>query len=86
MFLILVEKSIRKKLFNVLRKHGYYVNIHYIPIHLQPYYKKLGFKKGMFPMAEKYYNQTLSIPIFPDFKKKDQINLIKIIKKTVKNY
>ena len=37
-------------------------------------------------MAEKYYNQTLSIPIFPDFKKKDQINLIKIIKKTVKNY
>ena len=86
LFLILVEKSIRKKLFNVLRKHGYYVNIHYIPIHLQPYYKKLGFKKGMFPMAEKYYNQTLSIPIFPDFKKKDQINLIKIIKKTVKNY
>jgi dTDP-4-amino-4,6-dideoxygalactose transaminase len=68
-----------------MRKNGYNVNIHYIPIHLQPYYKKLGFKKGMYPVAEKYYNETLSIPIFPDLKKKEQINIIKLIKNSFKN-
>ena len=68
-----------------MRKNGYYVNIHYIPIHLQPYYKRLGFKKGMYPLAEKYYNETLSIPIYPDLTKKNQLKIINLIKKTLKN-
>lgn len=85
LFIIRVNKSLRKELFNKMRKNGYYVNIHYIPIHLQPYYKRLGFKKGMYPLAEKYYNETLSIPIYPDLTKKNQLKIINLIKKTLKN-
>ena len=55
----------------------------YIPVHLQPYYsKKYGFKKGDFPIAEKYYQSSLSIPIFPHLKEYEvnyvinKINLI----------
>ena len=40
------------------------MNIHYIPIHIQPYYSQLGFKVGDFPNSETYYNRTISIPLF----------------------
>ena len=79
LFIIRVDKNIRKRLFNKLRKEGYFVNIHYIPIHLHPYYKKLGFKKGMFPNSEKYYEEAISLPIYPSLSKSHQLNIIKII-------
>ena len=79
LFIIRVDKNIRKRLFNKLRKEGYFVNIHYIPIHLHPYYKKLGFKKGMFPNSEKYYEEAISLPIYPGLSKSHQLNIIKII-------
>jgi dTDP-4-amino-4,6-dideoxygalactose transaminase len=40
------------------------VNVHYIPVHLQPYYRKLGFSQGQFPIAEQYYKNALSIPMY----------------------
>ena len=40
------------------------VNLHYIPVHLQPYYRKLGFAAGDFPEAERYYGQAISLPMF----------------------
>ena len=83
LFIIRVSKNIRRKLFDTLRGNGFFVNIHYIPIHLQPFYKKLGFKKGTFPEAEKYYNETLSIPIYPNLKFKLQKQVANIIKKTL---
>ena len=55
----------RKIVFNKLRESGIGVNIHYIPVFTQPFYRKLGFKKGDFPVAEKYYNNTISLPIYP---------------------
>ena len=59
----------RKKLFLLLRKSGIGVNVHYIPVHLHPYYKeKLKTKIGMLPNAELAYEQILSLPIFPDMK------------------
>lgn len=79
LFIIRVNKHIRKRLFNKLRKEGYFVNIHYIPIHFHPYYKKLGFKKGMFPNSEKYYEEAISLPIYPSLSKGHQLNIIKII-------
>tara|TARA_B100000470_G_C19781786_1_gene387996 strand:- start:317 stop:1465 length:1149 start_codon:yes stop_codon:yes gene_type:complete len=84
LFIIRVSSKIRKKLFDKMRKNGFFVNIHYIPIHLQPYYKKLGFKKGMFPVAEKYYKEALSIPIYPNLIKKNQLKIISIIKNILK--
>lgn len=41
------------------------VNLHYIPVHLQPYYRDLGFLEGDFPQAERYYAEAISLPLFP---------------------
>ena len=54
----------RQNIFENLRAQNIGVNVHYIPVHLQPYYQKLGFFEGQFPEAEKYYSGAISIPIF----------------------
>ena len=53
------------EIFNELR-NDILVNLHYMPIHLQPWYKKMGFRNGDFPNAELYYKEAISIPCFPD--------------------
>lgn len=53
-----------KQVFDELRENGIGVNLHYIPVHLQPYYQKMGFKYGDFPNAEAYYENAISIPMF----------------------
>jgi len=58
-----IDKS-RKQVFDELRSGGIGVNVHYIPIHTQPYYQQFGFKEGDFPNAEAYYNRVISIPLF----------------------
>jgi UDP-4-amino-4,6-dideoxy-N-acetyl-beta-L-altrosamine transaminase len=55
----------RAQVFEALRAADIGVNVHYIPIHTQPYYQRLGFKRGDFPVAEHYYAQALSLPLFP---------------------
>jgi UDP-4-amino-4,6-dideoxy-N-acetyl-beta-L-altrosamine transaminase len=55
----------RKEVFTRLRSAGIGVNVHYIPIHTQPYYRNLGFVHGQFPHAEYYYSGAISIPIYP---------------------
>lgn len=49
-----------------LRHAGIGANVHYIPVHLQPYYQSMGFKRGQFPNAENYYETAVSLPIYPD--------------------
>ena len=56
------------------------MNLHYIPIHTQPYYQKLGFKYGDFPHAENYYKRAISLPIFPTLEKEDQHYVIDTVK------
>jgi len=55
----------RRQLFDSLRDAGIGVNVHYIPVHTQPHYRRLGFAPGQFPAAEAYYAQALSLPMFP---------------------
>jgi UDP-4-amino-4,6-dideoxy-N-acetyl-beta-L-altrosamine transaminase len=55
-----------KKIFNSLRKKKYYVNLHYRPLHLSPYFVRAGFKKNSFPVAEDFGKSALSIPIYYD--------------------
>lgn len=55
----------RRQVFEALRSAGIGVNVHYIPIHLQPYYARLGFRRGDFPCAERYYTNAISLPLFP---------------------
>ena len=59
-------KTGRRKIFEALREKGLGVQVHYIPLHLHPFYKKtFAYKKGDFPNAERYYERTISIPLFP---------------------
>ena len=78
-------KKIQVKLFNFLRKKNILVNVHYIPIHLQPYYKKLGFKKNNFKVSEKHAESTLSLPIYPGLTTNELDYTIKQIKYFFKN-
>lgn len=60
-----VNKS-QKQIFIEMREAGIGVNLHYIPIYNQPYYKKMGFSKQDFPEAERYYEEALTLPLYPD--------------------
>lgn len=69
--LYIVKVKNRAEVFHFMREKGILVNVHYIPIHTQPYYQSLGFKKGDFPVAEQYYLEAMSIPVYPDLKEED---------------
>ena len=62
----------RATVMNHLRKHGIGTQVHYIPVHLQPYYRRLyGTGPGDFPRAEKYYSRALSLPLYPELAPSD---------------
>jgi dTDP-4-amino-4,6-dideoxygalactose transaminase len=67
-----VAKSRHLEVFSQLREAGIGVNIHYLPVYLQPYYQKMGFKKGYCPNAEEYYSRAISLPIFPNLSVAEQ--------------
>ena len=78
-------ETTKKELFNKLMEQNIYCQVHYIPIHLQPYYKKnYGFKYGDFPVAEKFYKQEISIPMYPSLEIEDIDYIVSIIKKITK--
>ncbi|WP_214000064.1 UDP-4-amino-4,6-dideoxy-N-acetyl-beta-L-altrosamine transaminase [Arsukibacterium sp.] len=66
------DKTKRKAVFDGLRAAGIGVNVHYIPIHTQPYYQQLGFDWGDFPQAEDFYERILSLPMFPELSGEQQ--------------
>jgi len=68
--------SLRLRLFDMLRKDGIGVNVHYIPIHTQPYYRALGFGNGHCPEAESYYQGALSLPLHPQLTRQEQSRVI----------
>lgn len=69
----------RKQVFDSLRAQNIGVNVHYIPVHTQPYYAKLGFKKGDFPHAERYYAQAISLPLYYDLSEASQAQVVNAI-------
>ena len=68
-----ISKEIYKKIFLDLRKNNIGVQLHYSPVHLQPFYRNLGFKEGDFPNAENYSHTSISLPIYPGLEEKEQI-------------
>jgi len=70
--LYIIQVENRKGLYDYLRENNIFTQVHYIPVHLQPYYKKLGWKKGDFPIAEAYYEKALSLPMFPTLSSEEQ--------------
>jgi UDP-4-amino-4,6-dideoxy-N-acetyl-beta-L-altrosamine transaminase len=84
LFVIEIQKGkkLKKKIFNILRRNNILVNVHYIPIHLQPYYmKNFGFKKGQFKLAENYYDRAISLPIYYSLSNSRVQSIINLIKK-----
>lgn len=73
--LFVLEVRDRKGLYDFLRTKGIFAQIHYIPVHLMPYYKKQGWKEGDCPNAENYYSRCISIPMFPSMKE-DEIEQV----------
>lgn len=73
-------KKSRNSIFDFLKKHKINPNVHYIPIHTQPDFQKLGFNWGDFPETERYYQEAISLPMFYGLTKKDQEYVISKIK------
>ena len=71
----------RRQLFDGLRAAGIGVNVHYIPVHTQPHYRRLGFAPGQFPAAEAYYAQAISLPMFPTLTEAQQGEVIAALRR-----
>jgi dTDP-4-amino-4,6-dideoxygalactose transaminase len=80
LYVIRVDATEHKAIFNALLDDGIGVNLHYIPVHTQPYYQKLGFNWGDYPNSEAYYRRAISLPIYPTLESEQQKFIIKIVK------
>jgi dTDP-4-amino-4,6-dideoxygalactose transaminase len=83
LFVIQCEGGIRDELFKKLRSNNVGVNLHYIPVHTQPFYKNMGFSYGDYPNAEKYYTQAITLPLYPRLSNDDQDFIIEIVRRTL---
>lgn len=72
-----------RQVFEVMREEGIGVNVHYIPVHTQPYYQKLGFVAGDYPEAESYYAEAISLPMYPTMTDSQQDQVIAVLKKAL---
>lgn len=76
---ILVEN--REKFYYDAKKVGLNLQVHYIPVHTQPYYQNLGYKWGDYPKAEEYYKHCISLPLYPELTDEDLIEIVSRVKK-----
>ena len=74
------QKKSKRQIFQQMRSNGIGVNVHYIPVHLQPYYQRMGFKVGDFPEAEKYYLDALTLPLYPTMEESDLAEVCNTLK------
>lgn len=78
--LYIIQVEDRFSLYNFLREHNIYAQIHYIPTHLMPYYKRRGWKEGDLPVAEAYYKKCISLPMYPTLMNEEQDYVIEKVK------
>jgi len=76
LYVVQVPAVRRRQIFEDLRARGIGVNLHYIPVHLQPWYRAMGFALGDFPAAEAYYERAISLPIFPTLSADDREKVV----------
>ena len=77
-----IQKT-HREVFELLRNAKIGVNLHYTPVYLQPYYKRLGFRRGHCPEAERYYAEAISLPMFPELSMEQQERVISQLKKAI---
>ncbi|MGA0162718.1 MAG: UDP-4-amino-4,6-dideoxy-N-acetyl-beta-L-altrosamine transaminase [Bdellovibrionota bacterium] len=80
LYVVRVSSKNHRKIFEGLRSRGIGVNLHYIPVHFHPYYQSLGFKKGQFPEAERYYSEAISLPLFAQMTESEQDQVVAALK------
>lgn len=73
-----------RQVFDALREQGIGVNLHYIPLHLQPYYQKTGFRTGEYPEAERYYGEAISLPLYPAMSEAQQDQVVAALKQVIR--
>lgn len=76
-------KQSRRTVFDALRAAGIGVNVHYIPVHTQPYYRAMGFNDGDFPEAERYYSEAISLPMYATLTEDDQDRVVAALREAV---
>ncbi|MBU3057075.1 UDP-4-amino-4,6-dideoxy-N-acetyl-beta-L-altrosamine transaminase [Pseudomonas indica] len=76
-------RSSHRQVFESLREQGIGVNLHYIPVHTQPYYQRMGFQAGDFPEAERYYREAISLPMFQTMTEQQQDEVIAALHKAI---
>ena len=77
----------RKEVFEALRAENTGVQVHYVPLHLQPFYREqFGYKKGDYPIAERYYQRAITLPLFPAMSDRDIDDVIRAVRKVIERY
>ncbi|MDU1314694.1 MAG: UDP-4-amino-4,6-dideoxy-N-acetyl-beta-L-altrosamine transaminase [Clostridium septicum] len=76
----------RKEVFEALQKENIGVNVHYLPVYMHPYYKSIGYKEGICPIAEDLYNKMITLPLFPSMTDKDVEDVITAVNKVIDFY
>lgn len=76
----------RKTIFTELMEQNIGVNVHYIPIYLFPYYQELGFQQGLCPVAEKVYEEFITVPLYPAMTNEDVQDVIAAVNRTIRKY
>lgn len=73
-------RKTKQQIFEKMKEQGITLNLHYIPVHRQPYYEKLGFRQGDFPQSEKYYEEAFTLPLYYDLMNEEQEYIVEALK------
>jgi len=76
----------RRAIFTALRAEGIGVNVHYIPVYWHPYYQRLGYPKGLCPVAERAYERLLTLPLFPAMEDRDVEDVVTAVRRVITHY
>lgn len=85
LYMVQLETADRKQVFDTMRLANIGVHVHYIPVYWHPYYRNLGYEKGLCPLAEAWYEKALTLPVHPGLTDDEIEKVIKTLKKIIKN-
>ncbi|GAA2004056.1 DegT/DnrJ/EryC1/StrS family aminotransferase [Microbacterium ulmi] len=83
LFPIRVQGGRRREVFDFLRANGVLVQVNYIPVYWHPYFEDLGYRRGMCPVAERYYAEEISLPMYASLGESDQLRVIDLVRRAL---
>jgi dTDP-4-amino-4,6-dideoxygalactose transaminase len=79
-------RTSKENIYHAYKQAGILLNVHYIPVYYQPYYRKLGYKKGLCPKAEKYYEEAFTLPLYPKMSVSDVKKVVRVTKDILQKF